>query len=108
MRIEEAREEIKREQKRIFPDARLVILEEFHRYSKVRLIISDVIFIEIRINYGNQRKSFVLVKNGKRIAGFDNLGGWHMHPCGRADAHKKISRPFSHLVFNYFVKCLKK
>ena len=102
---EEALEDIKREAKRIFPDARLVVLEELPFYLKVRILLNDDVFIEIRINERNKRKSYALVKHEKRITGFDNLGGWHMHPCRNSSAHRKIAAPFLREVFNYFEQC---
>lgn len=34
------------------------------------------------------RKSFALVKSGKRVYGADNRAGWHEHPFGREEKHE--------------------
>ena len=90
------------EQTRFFPGARLAIMERLPFYLKVRIGISKNQFIEIRANSRNRRQSFVLVDDGKRIAGFDNLNGWHAHPFENPSAHHKISPPSLLKIFRYF------
>ena len=80
-------------QKRFFPEAHLVILERIPFYVKARITRNNMRFIEIRLNSRNKKQSFTLVESGKRIAGFDNLNGWHLHPFGNPDSHKKVSAP---------------
>lgn len=106
MSIQDVLGEIQRDTKRIFPDARLIILEELSFYLKVRIVLGENIFIEIRINIKGKRVSYVLVERNKRIAGFDNLGGWHVHPCRNPDRHKKISAANIHTALKYFKECI--
>lgn len=108
MSLEKFLGEIKIEIERIFPDASLVILEELPFYLKVRIKIDEAIFVEIRINERNGRQSYVLVKNGKRRAGFDNLGGWHLHPWGDPERHKRARPPSLRTVLRYFAEVLSK
>jgi hypothetical protein len=98
---------VEKQQKRSLPRARFLVLEELPRYVKVRIIINDELFIEVRYNAGNNRKSYVLVRNGKRLAGFDNLGGWHIHPKESPAKHRRVSEPPLEKVFTYFSHMVK-
>lgn len=93
---------VEKQRERFFPEAPLVVLEHFPFYGKVRINLDRDLFIEIRYNRNNQRSSYVLVENGKRVAGFDNLGGWHMHPKENPHAHRKVSVPTLDYIFVYF------
>ena len=108
MSIENFRKEVEREKERIFPDTRIIISEELPFYLKMRLVLDGETFIEARINSGSRRESFVLVRKNKRIAGLDNLVNWHLHPCGKADTHRKIVRPSVGTAFRYLVECYRK
>ncbi|TSC78877.1 MAG: hypothetical protein G01um101433_67 [Parcubacteria group bacterium Gr01-1014_33] len=83
--------EIKRYKERFFEKAHFVIIDESSFSIKIRLIIAKDIFVEIRINIRNNRKSYVVIKEGKRIAGFDNFGGWHIHPFENPEAHRSYT-----------------
>lgn len=98
--------EIRNEARRIFPDAHFLSIEDLPFYNKTRIMLAENLFIEIRINSRNLRTSYALVRNQKRIAGFDNLGAWHLHPFENPDAHRKISPPSPRKVFTYFQKGL--
>ena len=99
---------VNNEAKRIFPDARFVILEDLSFYHKVRIILEKDLFIEVRINSMNKRVGYALVQGGNRIAGFDNLGTWHIHPIENPKTHRKISAPVPQNVFEYFTKAVKR
>lgn len=105
--IEKFRKETEHEKERVFPDARMIVLEELAFYLKLRIILGEDIFIEARVNTGSKRESFVLVRKNKRIAGFDNLGSWHFHPCGKASGHRKIVKPSVRRIFQYLADCYK-
>ena len=98
---------IKRCHQRFFPEARLIAVEKLPFYIKTRIIISEKLFVEIRYNVRNKRYSYVMVDNGRRIAGFDNLGGWHRHYFKKANSHQPIKAPSLDEIFNYFQKGIK-
>ena len=108
MNLPEFIREVNNEARRIFPDARFVILEDLSFYHKVRITLENDLFIEVRINSMNDRISYALVYNGKRIAGFDNLDTWHIHAIENQKTHRKISAPTPHHVFGYFAKAVKR
>lgn len=94
--------ELRRQQERFFSEAHIVYLEESPFYIKARIVLDERSFIELRFNPHNQKKSYALVRDGERIAGFDNLDSWHIHPFGRSKSHKRISEPSLADVFQYF------
>ena len=67
----------------------------YKRIDKVslRIIIKPAIFIDIYANIETTRYDFSLIKDNKRIFGYDNLGGWHYHPLNKLDEHVKCKEP---------------
>ena len=106
MNIDDFFKQIMAMQKRFFPEARIIILERFPFYLKARILLDDSRFIEIRINDRSQRQSYALIEDGKRIAGFDDLGSWHLHPRNNPTSHVKITAPSLDHIFAYFQKSL--
>lgn len=98
--------EMQKQRQRFFPEAPVIYLEELSFYVKARIILSENSFIECRFNAHNGKRGYTLVRDGKRIAGFDNLGGWHIHPFGKSDAHRRIREPSLADVFEYFIRAL--
>lgn len=102
MKPEEFTKQLHALQLRFWKEAQFIILEELPFYLKVRIVIKENIFIEVRNNVRNTKTSYSLIKNGNRIAGFDNLDGWHLHPIEDPKLHKKIKEPSLTAVFQYF------
>ncbi len=102
MNLERLVHEIHSEAVRVWRDARFLILEDLPFYRKLRILLAENLFVEIRVNARNNRISYALVRSGKRIAGFDNLGAWHLHPFGNPDSHRKVPAPTPKKVFAYF------
>lgn len=65
--IEQLLKNVEIETLRFFPEAHVVILDQLPFYLKIRIILSEKLFIEIRSNTRNRRQSYALVKNGERI-----------------------------------------
>ena len=99
-------QEVRHGSERFFPGARVIVLQELPFYLKARILITEEEFIEIRINTRSNRRSYAFIKKERRIAGFDNLGGWHYHPRANPEDHISISSPSFKKVFTYFKKCL--
>jgi hypothetical protein len=87
-----------------FPESSEEIIERYPFYLKMRINLSDDIFISIRYNARNSRQDFALVWRGKRIVGYDNLGRWHQHPVEDPEKHIFCKNPTINQVFNYFNK----
>lgn len=96
--------ELHKEHKRFFPEAPIVYLEELPVYIKVRIVVRRGLFIELRFNARNQKRSYALVRGGKRIAGFDNMDSWHIHPFGNPETHKRVAEPSLADTFHYFLR----
>lgn len=107
MNLDKLYREMVRWSERIFPGARLIILDQFPHYLKIRLMLDDATFIEVGLNVKSNRRSYVLVKDMERIAGFDNLGGWHIHPYRDPDNHRRIKKISIFKALNYFEKRLR-
>ena len=105
--IEKILQDIEKQCGLFFPDTKLVVLERLPFYIKIRIEFKKNLFIEVRYNANGRRWSYVLVKNGVRLAGFDNLDGWHIHPKENPLAHKKITAPTLEQVFIYFSQLVK-
>jgi len=96
--------ELQKQHRRFFPEAPVVYLEELPFYIKARIVLDEDYFIEVRFNARNGKKSYAVVRGGKRIAGFDNLDGWHIHPFGKPETHARVSEPSLADVFHYFLQ----
>ncbi|WP_456474236.1 hypothetical protein [Candidatus Pyrohabitans sp.] len=76
-----------------FPQAKFKIIKERLNFLKIRVIFQEKVFLDIYYNSSNDRIDFVLIKDGKRIFGYDNLGGWHKHPFENPFKHKRCKKP---------------
>ncbi len=67
----------------------------YKRIDKVslRIIVTSTVFVDIYANTETGRYDFTLVKNNKRIFGYDNLGGWHCHPLNNPEDHVSCNEP---------------
>lgn len=73
----------------------------YKRTDKIslRVLVSSVYFIDIYVNVETNRYDFSLIKNNKRIFGYDNLGGWHYHPLNKQDDHIVATEPSLEQIF---------
>jgi len=71
---------------------------------KVRVYLIKDAFIDIFYNAGNQKTSFALIENKKRIYGVDDALpiGWHIHPFENPQAHI----PSDIITFEEFIKTI--
>lgn len=68
--------------------------------ASIRIIISTTLFIDIYANIENKRYDFSLIKENKRVFGYDNLERWHYHPLNKQDDHIVIDGPSLNHIFN--------
>jgi len=76
-----------------FADVEFVIDERRSTILEIRIFFTPEIFMEAYVNGITGKKSFALVKNKKRIWGYDNYRYWHHHPIEKPDAHIPCSEP---------------
>jgi len=91
-----------------FPEKKLEVVERYEFYIKLRIVIADNFFISIRYNVRTDRKDFALIKDDKRIIGFDNLMEWHKHPSEDPDDHIKCEEPSMEKIFKEFLEIINK
>lgn len=75
----------------------LKIIEKTKSILKVRLFVSEDIFIQIYVNLKRPKISYALIINDSRIFGKDYLfEEWHLHPFespGKHDVSEKAKQP---------------
>ena len=76
-----------------FTDVKFVIDERRSTTLEIRIFFTPEIFMEAYVNGITGKKSFALVKNRKRIWGYDNYRHWHHHPIEKPDNHIPCSEP---------------
>ena len=77
----------------VFEDAYYECIRKEIFFLKSRIKITNDLFIDIYYNPRNDRQNFALIRNGKRIFGYDNLDSWHYHPFESPEKHIKCSKP---------------
>jgi len=70
---------------------------EFHlrtpKSLKANVHLGEGLFIAVRYNARNERTDFALIRNGKRVFGYDNLKEWHCHPNADPSLHIPCEKP---------------
>ena len=70
-----------------------------------RLDIATGDFIDVFFNDQTDTLAFAVIRDGKRIYGADNTGGWHTHPWHRPLSHEALSGA---MLFGDFVDAVEK
>ena len=83
-----------------FTDAEFVIDERRSTILEIRIILTFEVFMEVYVNGITGKKSFALIKNEKRIWGYDNYRYWHHHPIKNPDTHIPCSEPSLEKIAN--------
>ena len=91
--------QVRQEAIAILPEAVLSVTTRGRYRLKMRIELSQEVFIDIFYNPQNGRTAFSLVHSGQRIFGYDNLGGWHCHPVEAPDTHLPCDEPQPQQVF---------
>jgi hypothetical protein len=68
-------------------------------WLRLRSYLLDESFIEAIFNETTQKMAFARIKDGIRIFGADNTGGWHWHPQGMPDEHVPTQESISFPLF---------
>ena len=71
----------------------------------LRVGISTGGFIDVFYNEQSGTTAFALIREGSRVFGADNTGGWHVHPFADPDDHSPLSGVMS---FHDFVEEIEK
>ena len=87
------------EQRCLFPNATVEILQRLSSYIKLNIRIREDLFIYVRFNAENDRQDFALIHKNTRIFGYDNLKEWHYHPLEDPSKHVPCARPSLRQIF---------
>jgi hypothetical protein len=68
-------------------------------WVRLRAILIDESFIEAFLNEATQKIAFARIKEGNRVIGADNTGGWHWHPLGAPEEHIRSAEGVSFIAF---------
>lgn len=68
-------------------------------WLRLRAYLVDGSFIDSFFNEATQKVAFARIKDGKRIFGADNTGGWHWHPFGAPEEHIRTGEAVSFPAF---------
>lgn len=92
MNVDELSSSLALEVKRRAYIRRLDILEQTASLLKSRLHITPHLFVQVYRNDRFDTTNFVLVHNGQRLYGRDQLGGvWHRHPADAPQSHDRTA-----------------
>lgn len=61
----------------------------------LRVDISTGGFVDAFCNEQTDTTAFALIREGRRVFGADNTGGWHIHPFADPDSHVPLPRAMS-------------
>ncbi|MBM3242148.1 hypothetical protein FJZ31_38240 [Candidatus Poribacteria bacterium] len=99
MKNDEFYTEVLAQQRQLFPNATIKMLQRLSSYLKLNILIRENTFISIRFNAENDRQDFALIHQNVRIFGYDNLKQWHYHPLEDSSQHVPCAQPSIRQVF---------
>ena len=65
----------------------------------IRIHVAGGGFIDAFYNEQTGTTAFALIRQGQRVFGADNTGGWHVHPFAEPDRHEPLPAPMSFANF---------
>jgi hypothetical protein len=93
-------DDIDKSLKKNFSEYRIEFLLKTPKSLKARVYLDDNCFIALRYNARNNRIDVALIKNDRRIFGYDNLKQWHFHPYENPSNHIPCSPPSIEKIFS--------
>lgn len=78
---------------RLYPSYTLEFLLRTPKSLKANVHLRERLFIAVRYNARNGRMDFALIRDGKRVFGYDNLKEWHCHPSADPSRHIPCEKP---------------
>jgi len=87
------------------------VIKEGITFIKVRFRIKPEATIELYFNEKTQTLTSALLVKDKRIFGINSYpesGGWHIHPLGKVDEHRKVMPMKLKKILEEYAKVLKK
>ena len=70
----------------------------------LRINITAGGFVDAFFNEQTGTIAFALIRQGQRVFGVDNTGGWHVHPFASPDQHDPLSDAMSFAEFVFAIE----
>ena len=64
-------------------------------FINLRVDMTSGGFMDVFYNEQTGTTAFALIRQGQRVFGADNTGGWHLHPFAAPDRHDPLSGALS-------------
>lgn len=91
---------------KFFPTSEIDLIYKRIDKASLRIKISTILFIDVYANTATRRYDFSVIKDRKRIFGFDNLEGWHFHSFNAPDDHINCTEPSLQHIFQELNKVI--
>lgn len=91
-----------------FAEYRIEPIFKTPKSLKANVYLGNDLFIAVRYNARNERTDFALIRNDKRIFGYDNLKKWHYHPFEEPENHIPCEKPSIARIISEVQKIAKK
>ncbi|MCK4760924.1 MAG: hypothetical protein KAW12_01905 [Candidatus Aminicenantes bacterium] len=85
--------ELQESLKKNFTKYRVEFIISTPRSLKANIYLDDPYFIAVRYNARNGRIDTALIKDNRRVFGYDNLKSWHFHPFENPEEHVFCDAP---------------
>ncbi len=70
----------------------------------IRINITTGDIVDVFYNEASGTTAFALIRQGKRIFGADNTGGWHVHPFHSPELHIPHASPVTPAQFLFWIE----
>jgi hypothetical protein len=70
-----------------------IVIERRYNFLRIRIQISSESFIALYHNAQNGRGSYTLIRNERRVFGYDGVTDWHCHPIKNPEEHIPCVKP---------------
>lgn len=106
--LDKLRQELYQALNKYFPSAKIEDTERRGIILEIKASVNERTFIEIYANIATGKRSFVLISDNKRIAGYDNYKFWHYHSPDAPSEHLPCKEPTVNFIISKFKEALDK
>lgn len=104
--LDKLKQELYQALNKYFPSAKIENAERRGIILEMKAYIDEKTFIEIYANIATGKRSFVLISDMRRIAGYDNYKFWHYHPPDTPSDHLPCKEPTVDFIISKFKEVL--
>jgi hypothetical protein len=70
--------------------AALIVTGEGVTWTRLRIALIDASFVDVFYNEVSGKAAYAWIRDGNRVLGADNTGGWHWHPFEKPETHRPV------------------